>query len=678
MSNSASYKQQKEDFVSNLSGGSAAEVNYVTSIAAVATILWSVLQARQSFFKPYSLLGFVVDFLLNVGAMLLSTTLYSNSPLLLNLLLIAPAVLIFTLPPNTINRQRKQKVSRKAQSKVDSGPLDVLSTKPFLTVYRGSMMIVTCIAILAVDFRLFPRRFAKVETWGTSLMDMGVGSFVFSAGVVAARPVLRERATGRGTPLLRRIVYSMRHSIPLLVLGIIRFLSVKGLDYAEHVTEYGVHWNFFFTLGFLPPFVAASQAALRVVPSFAALSLLVGVTYQIILETTSLKAFILTAPRTDLFSMNREGIFSFFGYLAIFLAGQDTGMFVIPRNIPPRSNASAGAQRNTLLMTMAVWGGVWTGLYLLCTNLTYGFNLSVSRRMANLPYVLWVVAFNILQMTAFCIVDTIAFPAFYNAGDKKTEKEAYEVATSPVIRAYNRNGLALFLLANLLTGLVNMTFSTLDATPVVTMGILLNPCQAQINGSTIPAAQCSSSPAVMPWTPDVSLGLGTSYSLDPGILNECGKRVNSLGIGKSAATCWQRVWGIWRESRMEIRVFQTSQREACLGIHTRMGWWTSSWGTAPPPEKDAVAAKADIMANAKNTTAFPVGFVMRGMGESGARVIGIGKHARAGAIFEVLCRGQRDNEAETPAPTTRRSVEQREVSSEGRGGRNEEGPGKLG
>jgi phosphatidylinositol glycan class W len=339
------------------------------------------------------------------------------------------------------------------------------------------MMIVTCIAILAVDFRLFPRRFAKVETWGTSLMDLGVGSFVFSGGLVAARPVLREKAvgrtTGRATPLIHRIIHSMRHSIPLLVLGVIRLLSVKGLDYAEHVTEYGVHWNFFFTLGFLPPFVAIFQAALRWVPSFAALSLLVGITYQILLETTNLKAYVLTAPRTDLISMNREGIFSFIGYLAIFLAGQDTGMFVIPRNIPPRSTASPGAQRNTLLMTMAVWGGVWTGLYLLSTNYHYGFGLTVSRRLANLPYVLWVVAFNTLQLLGFAIVDTVFFPAFYNAQDAKTEKEAYEKATSRVIRAYNRNGLAVFLLANLLTGLVNMTFRTLDASPAATIGILV-------------------------------------------------------------------------------------------------------------------------------------------------------------------------------------------------------------
>ncbi|KAM6537545.1 GPI-anchored wall transfer protein [Fusarium falciforme] len=477
MSDSASYKQRKEDFVSNLSGGSVAEINYVTSVAAVAIILWSVLQARQSFFEQYTVLAFAVDFLLNVGAILLSTTLYAGTPVLLNLLLIVPAILIFTLPPNSINRKKKPKVPPNARSKGSSGQLDVLSTKPFLTNFRGCMMIVTCVAILAVDFRLFPRRFAKVETWGTSLMDLGVGSFVFSGGLVAARPVLREKAvgrtTGRATPLIHRIIHSMRHSIPLLVLGVIRLLSVKGLDYAEHVTEYGVHWNFFFTLGFLPPFVAIFQAALRWVPSFAALSLLVGITYQILLETTNLKAYVLTAPRTDLISMNREGIFSFIGYLAIFLAGQDTGMFVIPRNIPPRSTASPGAQRNTLLMTMAVWGGVWTGLYLLSTNYHYGFGLTVSRRLANLPYVLWVVAFNTLQLLGFAIVDTVFFPAFYNAQDAKSEKEAYEKATSRVIRAYNRNGLAVFLLANLLTGLVNMTVKTLDASPAATIGILV-------------------------------------------------------------------------------------------------------------------------------------------------------------------------------------------------------------
>ena len=202
-------------------------------------------------------------------------------------------------------------------------------------------------------------------------------------------------------------------------------------------------------------------------------AVLSGGIYQFLLESTELKAFVLTAPRVDLLSMNREGVFSFIGYLAIFLAGQDLGMLVIPRSINARSGAKAGTQRNTLLMTMGVWSLIWLGLYFVSTDYKFGFGLSVSRRLANLPYVLWVAAFNSVQLLAFCVVDTIFFPAFYNASDKRAEKEAYDAATSKVLRAMNRNGLAVFLIANLLTGLVNMTVPTLDVTPVVTMGIML-------------------------------------------------------------------------------------------------------------------------------------------------------------------------------------------------------------
>ncbi|KAI5865731.1 GPI-anchored wall transfer protein 1 [Durotheca rogersii] len=472
-SGAPSYKQLKEDFVSNLSGGSIAEINHVTLIGPVAFTLWSILQSRQSFFKPYKPLSFLVDFLLNVVAVLLAITLYANTPLLLCGLILAPAPLIYALPANFAASRKKPKLPPSAHAQKSSAALSALSTKPFLTTYRGLMLVITCLAILAVDFRIFPRRFAKVETWGTSLMDVGVGSFVFSAGVVAARPVLRERAAGRTTPLLRRLLYSMRHSLPLLVLGVIRLISVKGLDYAEHVTEYGVHWNFFFTLGFLPPFVAIFQSALKVIPSYAALALLLGVIYQVVLESTGLKAFILTAPRTGLFSMNREGICSFSGYLAVFLAGQDTGMFVLPRSINPRSGTSNSTQRTTLLLTMTVWTSVWAALYFFATDFSYGAGLDVSRRLANLPYVLWTAAFNSAQLFACCAIETAFFPSFHNATDSRTEQEAYETATSRVLRAFNRNGLAMFLAANLLTGLVNMTVPTLDVGPQVAMGILV-------------------------------------------------------------------------------------------------------------------------------------------------------------------------------------------------------------
>jgi phosphatidylinositol glycan class W len=326
------------------------------------------------------------------------------------------------------------------------------------------MLVVTCLAILAVDFRIFPRRFAKVENWGTSLMDIGVGSFVFAAGVVAARPILKEQIEGRSTPLSTRLYRSIRHSLPLIVLGLIRLWSVKGLDYAEHVTEYGVHWNFFFTLGFLPPFMALFQSFFRYIPSYAVLAILLGVTYQYILETTDLKRFILIGERTNIFSQNREGIFSFFGYLAIFLAGQSTGMFVIPRK-----------PRKELLLTLSAYSALWITLFFFTYSYKYGFALAVSRRLANLPYVLWISAFNCTQILAFCLVETVFFPQVYKSTDMspKTENEIYKQATSRVLEAYNRNGLAIFLVANLLTGLVNLTVPTLHVSNLQAMGILL-------------------------------------------------------------------------------------------------------------------------------------------------------------------------------------------------------------
>ncbi|KAL3425135.1 gpi-anchored wall transfer protein [Phlyctema vagabunda] len=466
----ASYKSLKEDFVSNLAGGEIGEINYVTAVAPAAVILWSVLQKRQSLFIVYNPLAFLVDFLLNIGAILLATTLYADTPLLLSCLLVAPAVLVYALPPNAPHK-KKAKPSGVAQTKA-AEPLSPLPKKPFLTTYRGAMMAITCLAILAVDFRIFPRRFAKVENWGTSLMDVGVGSFVFSAGVVAARPILKEQLAGRISQLSSRLAAASRHSLPLVVLGFIRLYSVKGLDYAEHVTEYGVHWNFFFTLGFLPPFVALFQSAFQLLPSYAGLAVILGAAYQLALEFTDLKGFILTAPRTDLFSKNREGIFSFFGYLAIFLAGQGTGMYIIPRNISETAK-TGWDQRKRLLVTLSAWSGFWILLLSLTTNYKYGLGLSVSRRLANLPYFLWISAFNCTQITVFCAVETVFFPAAHKNLDAKLEMETYQFSTSKVLEAFNRNGLAVFLAANLLTGLVNMTIPTLHVSNVQAMGILM-------------------------------------------------------------------------------------------------------------------------------------------------------------------------------------------------------------
>ncbi|KAF1926226.1 GPI-anchored wall transfer protein 1 [Didymella exigua CBS 183.55] len=464
------YKEMKEAWVTGHTGSSVADVNSVSLAMPLSILLWSVIQQRLRLFVPYTPAACFVDFLLNCAATLCATTVYSSSPWALNLLLLLPAICLLVLEqPATIKRDapRPPKKDKPAETK-----LDALPVKPFITHYRGAMMVMTCIAILAVDFPVFPRRFAKVENWGTSLMDMGVGSFVFTAGVVSARAALKE-ASGRRPPLSKRLITSFRHAVPLLVLGTIRFISVKGLDYAEHVSEYGVHWNFFFTLGFLPPFAALLQNAFDLVPSYAVLSCALAGLYELALDTTSLGAFILVAPRTDLLSKNREGIFSFIGYLAIFLAGQSLGSTALPRQQPLSKDASITTKlRQTTLGRLALTSAMWTALFYFSTSY-YGLGLSVSRRLANLPYFLWVSSFNSYQITIVCAIETVLVPSLYKATSKEEEVQRTRDATSTVLYAFNRNGLAVFLVANLLTGLVNMTTPTLHMGVLQSMAVLI-------------------------------------------------------------------------------------------------------------------------------------------------------------------------------------------------------------
>jgi len=73
-------------------------------------------------------------------------------------------------------------------------------------------------------------------------MDLGVGSFVFSGGLVSARALLKElhafqQAQVKGvqyTPIsvAERVSTTIRSAVPLLVLGFIRLATVKGTDYA--------------------------------------------------------------------------------------------------------------------------------------------------------------------------------------------------------------------------------------------------------------------------------------------------------------------------------------------------------------------------------------------------------------------------------------------------------------
>lgn len=469
----SSLKERKEQFVSGLAGGTTAEIYAVTSVALVAYAVWSLVQTRTSLWRNGGVGAFLADFGLNWGGLLLAITLYGLLPLALSVGLAVPAVVYVVTSEPLASPNRELPAAAAAAAAAKRGKNTVPNALPkhaYLTVYRLGMIIITCLAILAVDFEVFPRRFAKVETWGTLLMDLGVGSFVFSMGLVSSRAVIKRASNPQQLLWGQMVLKLLRDALPLLVLGAIRLVLVKNLDYQEHVSEYGVHWNFFFTLGFLPPMLALLEPVMAVVPRVV-VALLCGYVYELCLfNVDGLRQYILLAPRVDLLSANKEGVFLFVGYLLIFLSGQSCGWFLLP-SAPTPGNflrpISAGpvswfARNTTILPTTGLLLFSF-GFHALLSYLNHHYLYGVLRRLANFPYVIWVNAYNTTFLLGFRLVEQV----FFGSG-----LAGYDQRVPASLEAINRNGLAVFLLANLLTGAVNMSINTLDALPATAIAVL--------------------------------------------------------------------------------------------------------------------------------------------------------------------------------------------------------------
>jgi phosphatidylinositol glycan class W len=320
--------------------------------------------------------------------------------------------------------------------------------EPSLLVFRVFLQLSTILCILAVDFHVFPRKFAKVETFGTSLMDLGVGGFLFSAGVVSGRrpgaPAPTARASNHASSSWRRALWS---AFPLLAIGAVRTALTKSVNYQEHVSEYGVHWNFFYTLGVIPLLSVLQQALLpspRGGEGFAVAAVLMGA-YTWALERRGLQAYILETPRLTWLSANREGVCSLLGYYSIFLVAREVGWMMLEghRELasrpPPRQPAVAAAARwSSQCRLLLALGGF---LFALLFTLTRLVGLQVSRRMANLPYCLWVCAVCVYFILVIHLVMGPQQPS-----QPVGEEGRVHVVVPVLFEAMNANPLLLFLL----------------------------------------------------------------------------------------------------------------------------------------------------------------------------------------------------------------------------------------
>lgn len=120
--------------------------------------------------------------------------------------------------------------------------------------------------------------------------------------------------------LWKLLLKNWQHWIVLL-LGIGRIIILKVLNYQEHVSEYGVHWNFFVTLFCIWNITDILHRLVRrsLLPWLAIMMLML---YQFALLKTPLTDFIFGASRKNFIYANREGILSLFGYIPMYLLAE--------------------------------------------------------------------------------------------------------------------------------------------------------------------------------------------------------------------------------------------------------------------------------------------------------------------------------------------------------------------
>ncbi|KYF42892.1 putative GPI-anchored wall transfer protein GWT1 [Toxoplasma gondii ARI] len=379
-----------------------------------------------------------------------------------------------------------------------------------LAEFRGALMIATCIAIYGVDFFIFPRSLAKTSAFGVSLMDLGVGCFVFSAGLVSrqargeqrskvAKGEQKHKETGgsatsldgaadsrgkvekvksRKRNCLTRGVFTLLRAVGrsgvLGFAGILRFAAVSLLNYYTPVTEYGKHWNFYMSLMVL--FIAAelllpgsSSRPFLYVPMGVALASV----YQLLLWAAAAETWVLTADRDNFFTANREGILGCVGFFALYMIGVGVGsLFFSAASLSSRRPVSEEGEKGTAAMKsqtvsrppsrfalIAVLLSAAVCFYLYALVLAFYFDLLPTRRLINLPWVLLVAALNLYGLAGVLLSE-----ALVGRGP---------AGASYLVSGLSQNQIFIFLIANVLCGLTGLSMNRLLVPPALALSLLL-------------------------------------------------------------------------------------------------------------------------------------------------------------------------------------------------------------
>uniref|UniRef100_A0A4P6D858 Phosphatidylinositol-glycan biosynthesis class W protein n=3 Tax=Rhodnius TaxID=13248 RepID=A0A4P6D858_RHOPR len=429
-----SYRQLHESFMQNHNGTSVWENITVITPGPVLVYFIGLIQfylfQGKSRNKWEHAVSFIIQFICFIYFLILNFTVLSYYIYIhVILLLIAYFSILFCYLKNT-------------SKEFFILPRKRIEPRPYFTYFRSIVSIMTSICILAVDFHIFPRRYAKTETFGYGLMDTGVGFYIIANGIVIKQNHPQND-----------LIKSIRSSLPLIFLGIIRCASLETLDYQRHITEYGVHWNFFFTLAFVK--LISSLLIYNYPRSVTGMAILTALSHQMLLYFVTEQWIITDSPRSNIVSANKEGLTSLPGYISLYLFGVAIGKFLNKRHVRLIDDVRHG-------LNAFFWA-----LILLIFTLFLQLLFNVSRRLANLTYITWMLTMSLYGIS-LSIFSEIALRM-----SLRINREDLELFTPSILNAINYNILFYFLLSNLFTGLVNLILQTYFANKMLSLVILI-------------------------------------------------------------------------------------------------------------------------------------------------------------------------------------------------------------
>jgi len=332
------------------------------------------------------------------------------------------------------------------------------STRHF-NLYRSTMLLAACSAILAIDFRQMPRRLGKTKEYGVSVMDVGVGSFVFSASVVKWKYL---QSSKNGSDWFKRIKRRARRTFVSSFLGFARYVSVKRSGYQLIEDEYGPMWNFFFSMAVIDVLTSVISFFIALVSKdnkkkrmFFTLfiAFFIATIVEVVLKsrilfnegangegssrkniTKTVESWLLLPTKDRVFpesyasvleflALNREGAFSCVGMTSLHFYGRFFGEFI-------HNARQKGKLRSVLVVTILLWIATYTSIEI--------FHFKPSRRICNAMYILWMVTYNVSAMTVFAFVN-----------------ENSNAMIPTILERANYQPMLVFLFANITTGIFN-------------------------------------------------------------------------------------------------------------------------------------------------------------------------------------------------------------------------------